>query len=119
MFISHSPDVKPELAPPGFFEKMDKFVGETFSSGILKATGGLLNTADAARIKLRDGTLKVTDGPFTESKELIGGYAIVDVANPRQARDLAMRFMELHQQHWPGFEGESEVRPMEYYEPPK
>jgi hypothetical protein len=119
MFISHSPDVKAESAPPGFFEKMDQFVGEAFSSGVLKATGGLLNTADAVRIRLRGGTLKVTDGPFTESKELIGGYAIVDVANRGQALDLATRFMELHRQHWPAFEGESEVRPMEYYEPPK
>jgi hypothetical protein len=119
MFISHSPDVKAESAPPGFFEKMDTFVRESFSSGVLKATGGLLNTKDAARIKLQDGRLKVTDGPFTEAKELIGGYAIVEVADRRQAMDLATRFMELHRQHWPGFDGQSEVRPMEYYEPPK
>ena len=119
MFVSHSPDVKATSAPPGFFDKMDGFVRESFSSGILKETGGLLNTSDAARLDLKGGKLKMTDGPFTEAKELIGGYAIVDVANRQQAVDLATRFMELHRQHWPGFEGTSEVRPMEYYEPPK
>src|SRR5262249_29184867 len=117
MFISHAPDIRPEKAPPGFFQRMEQFVGESFASGALKATGGLLNTADAARLKLRNGKLAVTDGPFTEAKELIGGYAIVDAESRRQALDLATRFMELHRQHWPGFEGEAEVRPMEYYEP--
>jgi hypothetical protein len=119
MFVSHTPDVKAEQAPPGFFEKMDAFVSESFASGVLKSTGGLLNTKDAARINLREGRLKVTDGPFTEAKELIGGYAIVEVDDRQQALDLATRFMELHRQHWPGFSGESEIRPMEYYEPPQ
>ncbi|MFL5605052.1 MAG: YciI family protein, partial [Gemmatimonadaceae bacterium] len=53
------------------------------------------------------------DGPFTESKELIGGYAIVDVESDQEALDLATRFMELHRIHWPEFEGESELRPIE------
>jgi hypothetical protein len=119
MFISHSPDVKAETAPKGFFERMDTFVRDAFASGTLKSTGGLLNTKDAARINLRGGKLKVTDGPFTESKELVGGYAIVDVTNRQQALDLATRFMELHRQHWPGFDGLSEIRPMESFEPPQ
>ena len=119
MFISHAASIQPESAPPGFMERMEKFVGESFASGALKATGGLLNTVDAARLKLRGGKLTVTDGPFTEAKELIGGYAIVEAPTRQEAMDLATRFMELHRQHWPGFDGESEVRPMEYYEPPK
>ena len=117
MFISHAHDIRPESAPPGFFERMDKFVSESFASGALKSTGGLLNSADAARLKLRKGKLTVVDGPFTEAKELVGGFAIVEAATRKDAVDLATRFMELHRQYWPEFEGESEVRPMEVFEP--
>src|SRR5262245_32345602 len=95
MFISHPAKIQAESAPPGFMERMGQFVGEAFASGTLKATGGLLNTADAARLKLRGGKISVTDGPFTEAKELIGGYAIVDVETRKEAMDLATRFMEL------------------------
>src|SRR5262245_58789914 len=119
MFISHSADVRIESAPPDFFGKMDAFIREAFASGALKATGGLLNNADAQRIALKGGKLTTTDGPFTEAKELVGGYAIVEVATAREAREIANRFMDLHRTGWPGFTGTSEIRPMEYYEPPK
>ena len=119
MMISHSPNLRPDSMPAGFMDRMNQFVTEAFKSGGLKATGGLQNNADAARLRLRGGKLAVTDGPFTEAKEIIGGYAIVDVATRKEAMDMATRFMELHRQYWPGFEGESEVRPMDYYEPPK
>ena len=52
------------------------------------------------------------DGPFSESKEVIGGWAILQTDSPEEARRIAIEFMELHRKHWPGFEGESEVRPM-------
>jgi hypothetical protein len=54
----------------------------------------------------------VTDGPFTESKEVIGGWAILQTDSKDEATRIATEFMELHRKHWPGFEGESEVRPM-------
>jgi len=54
----------------------------------------------------------VTDGPFTESKEVIGGWAILNADSKTEAVRIATEFMELHQKHWPGCEGESEVRPM-------
>ena len=54
----------------------------------------------------------LTDGPFSESKEVIGGWAILKVASKSEAIRLATEFMELHRKHWPGFEGEAEVRPM-------
>jgi len=54
----------------------------------------------------------VTDGPFTESKEVIGGWAILNAASKADATRIAKEFMELHRKHWPEFEGESEVRPM-------
>ena len=54
----------------------------------------------------------MTDGPFAESKEVIGGWAIVDVDSKAEAIQVATEFMELHRKHWPGFQGESEVRAM-------
>ncbi len=64
-------------------------------------------------MQLSGGRLHVIDGPFTESKEIVGGYAIVDVDSDKEALDLATEFMELHRVHWPDFEGESELRPVE------
>ncbi len=54
----------------------------------------------------------MTDGPFTEMKEVIGGWAIVEAATRAEAIRSATAFMELHHTHWPEFEGEAEVRPM-------
>ena len=57
--------------------------------------------------------LSVTDGPFTEAKEVVGGYALVEVKSKEEALQVARQFMELHLVHWPAFEGECEVRPLE------
>jgi hypothetical protein len=62
---------------------------------------------------LSGGKLKVSDGPFTEAKEVVGGYAFVETTSKEQALELARDFMELHRKHWPEFEGECEVRPLE------
>jgi hypothetical protein len=58
------------------------------------------------------GNLTVTDGPFSESKEVIGGWAILQGDSRADVMRVATEFMELHRKHWPGFEGESEIRPM-------
>ena len=55
----------------------------------------------------------MTDGPFTESKEVVGGYAITEFGSRDEAMKMARQFMELHRVHWPAFEGECEVRPVE------
>ena len=54
----------------------------------------------------------MTHGPFSESKEVIGGWATLKVASKAEAIRLATEFMELHRKHWPGFEGEAELQPM-------
>ncbi len=64
-------------------------------------------------MRLANGKITVTDGPFTESKEIIGGWAILQADSKAEAIRIATEFMELHRKHWPGFEGESEVRPIE------
>ena len=63
-------------------------------------------------MRLGNGKITVIDGPFTESKEVIGGWAILKTDSKAQAVRIATEFMELHRQFWPGFDGESEVRAM-------
>ena len=74
--------------------------------------GGLGPTALGARVLLSGGKVTVIDGPFTEAKEIIGGYAQFELKSKEEAVDSAVRFMELHKKYWPGWEGETEVRQM-------
>jgi hypothetical protein len=113
MFIKHSEDYRGQPIPPGLMQAMGEFVDQGFRSGILKDTAGLKGSADGFRVRLSRGKLKVTDGPFSEAKEVVGGYAVVDVASNEKARELARQFMDLHRIHWPEFEGECEARPLE------
>jgi hypothetical protein len=115
MMIKHSENVRSEPIPQALMDAMGKFVQEGFKSGVLKDTAGLKPTKEAFRIRLSGGKLKVTDGPFTEAKEVVGGYAMVEVKSREEALKIARDFMELHRVHWPTFEGESEVRPLEDY----
>jgi hypothetical protein len=93
-------------------EAMGKFVQRSLKEGTLVDTGGLLPSKEGARVRLADGKITVTDGPFSETKEVIGGWAILKVDSKAEAIQIANEFMELHRKYWPGFEGESEVRPM-------
>jgi hypothetical protein len=113
MFIKHSEDYRGQPIPQGLLEAMGEFVNQGFQSGVLKDTGGLKPTEEGFRMRLSRGKLKMTDGPFTEAKEVVGGYALVEVKSSDEAREMARQFMELHRIHWPEFEGECEVRPLE------
>ncbi len=111
-FIRHSESYRESPPPPALMEAMGKYVEKSLKEGTLVDTGGLLPSKDGARVRLAGGKITVTDGPFSESKEIIGGWAILNAASKQEAIRLATEFMELHRKHWPGFEGESEVRPM-------
>lgn len=113
MFIRANEKYRGEGIPQGLLDAMGKLVEEGFQSGVLKDTGGLKSSVDGFRIRSRGGKLLATDGPFTESKEVIGGYALVELKSKEEAREFAQRFMELHRVHWPEFDGECEVRAME------
>ena len=63
-------------------------------------------------LKAEKGKVTVTDGPFTETNEVLGGYAQFELKSRDDAIKSAVRFMELHKKHWPGWEGETEVRQM-------
>jgi hypothetical protein len=96
--------------PQELFDAMDAFGREATEAGVLIETAGLSPSATGARVRLAGGELSVIDGPFTESKELIASYAMIEVGSKEEAVEMATRFMELHKKHWPGWEGESEVR---------
>lgn len=113
MFIKHTEDYRGKEIPAGLQEAMGEFIGEYAKQGKFIDGAGLKSSHKGKKVQLRNGRLSVVDGPFTESKELVGGYAIVDVDSDEEALDIAMKFMELHRVHWPEFEGESELRPFE------
>jgi hypothetical protein len=93
-------------------EAMGGFVQKSKQDGSLVDTGGLLPSKDGFRVRLAKGVVTVTDGPFVEAREVIGGWAILKADSKEEAVRIARGFMELHRKHWPEFEGESEVRPM-------
>jgi hypothetical protein len=111
-FIRHSESYRAQPPPAALMEAMGKFVKKSLAEGTLVDTGGLLPSKDGARVRLHKGEILVSDGPFTETKEIIGGWAILNVPTKADAIRVAMEFMDLHRKHWPEFEGESEVRPM-------
>lgn len=113
MMIKHAESYRSEAIPQGLMEAMDKFVTEGFKNGTLKDTGGLKPTSEGFRVRSKGGKLHTTDGPFTEAKEVIGGFAIVDLKSEEEAREVARQFMDIHRVHWPTFEGECEVRPLD------
>jgi hypothetical protein len=113
MMIKHSENYRNEAIPQSLMDAMGEFVGESMKKGILKDTAGLKPTSEGFRVRSGKNKLTVTDGPFTEAREVIGGYAMVEVPSREEALKVARDFMELHRVHWPAFEGECEVRPVE------
>jgi hypothetical protein len=111
-FIRHSEKYRESPPPPAMMEAMGKFVEQSYKDGTLVETGGLLPSKDGMKLRLSNGAITVTDGPFTETKEVIGGWAILNAATKADAIRIATQFLELHKKHWPGFEAECEVRPM-------
>lgn len=110
MIVKHAENQGPP--PKALMEAIAKLGEEATENGTMLGNGGLKSTARGARVRLSGGKVTVTDGPFTEAKEIIGGYAQFELKSREDAIQGAVRFMELHKQHWPGWEGETEVREM-------
>ncbi|MCE9673094.1 YciI family protein [Myxococcus stipitatus] len=111
-FIRSSETHRHSGPPAALMEAMGPYIEKSFKDGTLVDTGGLLPSSEGFRVRLSNGKLSVIDGPFTESKEVIGGWAIIQASSKEEALRISTEFMELHRKHWPEFEGESEVRPM-------
>jgi hypothetical protein len=87
-------NTQPSVPPtPKMIEEVGKFTDETRRAGILLATGGL--GASTTRVRNTDGKLAVTDGPFTETKELTGGFALIEVKSREEAIEWAKRFRKI------------------------
>ena len=110
MIVKHAENQGPP--PKSLMEAIAKLGEEEAKSGTMLGNGGLTGTAQGARVRLSGGKVTVIDGPFTEAKEVIGGYAQFELKSKEEAVQSAVRFMELHKLHWPGWEGETEVRQM-------
>jgi hypothetical protein len=82
-----------EPPSPELMAEMGQFVEEATKAGILVATGGFAPPAEATKVSLADGKYTVVDGPFTEAKELIGGWALMDVRDKDEAVEWTKRFL--------------------------
>jgi hypothetical protein len=96
--------------PKGLMDAIAKLAEEATNAGEMIESGGLASSATGARVRLSGGKVIVTDGPFTEAKEVFGGYAVFELKSKKEAVERAVGFMELHKQLWPEWEGETEVR---------
>ena len=96
--------------PQALMDAIANLGEEAFKKGVMVEMGGLMPSAQGARVRLSKGAVTVTDGPFAEAKEVIGGYAVFNVPSREEAIKWTTRFMDLHRQHWNGWEGETEVR---------
>ena len=108
MMVKHSENQGPP--PAGFMEVMAKLGEDAVKAGTMILSGGLASTAASTRVRLSKGEIRAIDGPFTEAKEVVGGFAVLEYKSKKEALEGAVAFMELHKKHWPGWEGETEVR---------
>ncbi|HET9952654.1 MAG TPA: YciI family protein [Candidatus Eisenbacteria bacterium] len=104
--------------PQSLMEAIGQLGAEAATKGVMVEMGGLLPTAQGTRVRVAGGKLHVIDGPFTEAKEVIGGYAVFEVPSKAEAIEWTRRFMEVHKLHWPEWEGETEVRQLFEGPPP-
>ena len=112
-FIKHTKDYDGQVVPLALYGAMAEFIEEYAKKGVFLDGAGLKPLTKATRVRLAGGKIQVMDGPFAEAKEVVGGYALCECQSHEEAVELATKFMELHRTHWPEFEGESEVRPIE------
>jgi hypothetical protein len=101
-------DESVEMPPPSpeVMEAMGTFMEEATKAGVIVATGGIGPTAMGAKITLHDGEFTVVDGPFTEAKELIGGWALLECHDLSEAVEWSKRFVSVLG------DGEVRVRPV-------
>jgi hypothetical protein len=85
-------------------DKMGKLIEEGMKAGYLLGVEGCLPSATGARVRLSNGKVTVTDGPFTESKEIVGGFALLQANSKKEAIELVRQFLQV------AGDGECELR---------
>jgi hypothetical protein len=88
-------------------KEMGALMDEMIKSGTLVSTAGLKSTSEGKRMRSRHGAISTTDGPFAETKEVVGGYAILEAKNMADAMEITKRFLAVHGDEW---DVECEVR---------
>ena len=91
-------------------KEMGALIDEMLREGTLVRTAGLRPTKEGFRIRSNRGKVSVTEGPFTETKEVIGGYAVLEAKSREHAIELTKRFLAIHGDEW---NLECEVRPLD------
>ena len=95
---------------PKLMEEMHKLAKREIEAGRMLDNGGLMPVSQGAEVRIASGRLSVIDGPYTEAKEVVGGYAVFELKSKQEAIESAVEFMQLHKDHLPGWEGTCEVR---------
>lgn len=90
--------------------EMGRLIEEMTKAGVLLDTAGLRPTAEGVRLRLRGSRVSRTDGPFTETKEVIGGYALLEAQSMAEAVEHTRRFLQIHGDEW---DIECEIRQLE------
>ena len=90
--------------------EMGKLIEEMVRDGTLVRTAGLRPTSEGARVRWNRGELSMTDGPFTETSEVIGGFAVLEAKSMKEAIELTKRFLRIHGDE---YNLECEVRPFD------
>jgi len=109
MLVKH-PERLSGPPPKALMDAINKLSEEAAKSNTMLASGGLSPAATSTHVRVGGGKLTVIDGPYSEAKEVIGGFAMFELKSKEEALQGAVRFMELHKEHWPEWEGETEIR---------
>jgi hypothetical protein len=96
--------------PKELMDAIAKLGEKASKDGSMIESGGLAPSAMSTRVRLAQGKITAIDGPFAETKELVGGYAVFEFKSKQAAVESALQFMELHRKYWPEWEGETEIR---------
>jgi hypothetical protein len=97
-------------APAALHAVMGRELSQAFADGSIIDAGGLWPTAQSVEMRLANGAITVTDGPYAEAKEVAGGYSILEARSQEEAAAGARRVLQIHLENWPGWEGSVEVR---------
>lgn len=110
MFLIKSEQV---AAPPSaLIEAMHSLAAREVKAGRMIFDGGLAPPAMGASVLISRGRMQIHDGPFSETKEVIGGFAVFELPDREAAIESARQFMQLHLDHMPDWEGVCEMRPI-------
>jgi hypothetical protein len=99
----YTPTASARNQPPEHYAKMGAYVDQSFKNGTLVATGGVGNNPAHAKLRARHGTIENIDGPYSEAKEMIGGFAILEARDLAHCKELVREFLSI------AGDGESEI----------